>query len=320
MNKSQFLAFLGVLLVPVVAIISEVYTVSANTKKLYVYVGLVVLIFFVGLIMVFSSKVKRWIMKIPDTLGILRRGLTWLMNFIVGPFMKGIFFVLVVAAFIISNTFLIKLTAGILLSIMYFVELQQKKVVLPWLQGRRPKFQDGFNHGLEDKWKVVSGSFFWEKNFGNPAPDLLLKQVGNPSATPQTFATLKNVIVRKPATIECDVYIEPGGIFNFAFGISIEKDSYLMARLDSRSTEFDALLYKAKGSGWTFLARSDKHRSTPKTWHRVKLDISSDKKVNFYKDGELIISRELEVSAYGNVGIMNEEGDVHIDNLVITET
>lgn len=319
MNKTELITFVGVICVPIVALISEWNSTTRNIHTINLYILLIVVLALIALLLIFSSKIKSLIAKIPDSFGILRKILTWIFNFLLSPYMKGIFFILITVAIVVDTTMFTKIIGGILLSILYFLELREKKIILPWLQNKRPKFQDNFNDGLEDNWDVISGSFFLETNFGNPAPDLLLKQVGNASAAPQTFSLLKEVAISRPSVIECDVYIEPRGIFNLVFGFHKQENSYFMARLDSRDTEFDALLYKPSNEGWNFLTRSDKYRTTFKTWHRIKLEIYSSKKVNFFKNGDLILSRELERSAYGQIGVMSEEADVHVDNIVITE-
>lgn len=317
MNKGELLAFLAIFIIPVVSIIQEWNSKAKNMQTIYAYFCLLIVICFLGLLISISSKIRELIVKIPDSLVILRRILIWIFNFLGSPFLKGIYFVILTISIVLNTTIAVKIAGGIILSFLYFIELRQKKIVLPWLQNKMPKFQDNINDGLKNNWNVISGSFFFEKNFGNPAPDLLLKQVGNQSATPQTFSLLKNFSIIKPSVIECDVYIEPRGIFNLVFGFN--QNSYYMARLDSRETEFDALLYKPKEAGWNFLRRSDKYRTTFKTWHRIKLEIESSKKVNFYKNGDLVLSRELENTAFGQIGIMNEEADVHVDNIVISE-
>lgn len=319
MDKAAFIAYITLICVPIMAMIPEWNSPNRNMQNIYAYLAVEVLFVFLFLPLVFGSKMRRIISSIPDSFSFLRRILTRIFNFLLTPFMKGIFFTLLLITAILGTTILVKITIGIVLSILYFIELRQKKNIVPWLQGKRPKFQDNFNNGLMDNWDIISGSFFWEKNFGNPAPNLLLKQVGNPSATPQTFSILKKLTITRPSAIECDIYIEPRGIFNLAFGMNKDENSYFMVRLDSRDTEFDALLYKPKNEGWNFISRSDRSRTTFKEWHRVKLEIYSNKKVNFFKDGELILSRGLEKSPYGQIGIMNEEADVHVDNIVITE-
>jgi len=76
---------------------------------------------------------------------------------------------------------------------------------------QKAKISRWINNNLSN-WGTASGTRELETNFGNPAPDVLLKQVGNTPATPQTFLLLKDIRIRRASVIECDVYMSLGDI------------------------------------------------------------------------------------------------------------
>lgn len=301
-----------------IAIISEWFSPIRNMTKIWTFAGAGTFIIFLMLILVFRPLLIGVIMKLPERLGFVKKALVRFLQFTQTRLAKVIIFTVLLLVIVIQEQLIVRFVNALLIFTMFWLAVRDKKRLIPWAQGKRPKFQDGFNDDLE-KWDLLNGKAEIETNFGNPAPDILLKQMGTQSTKPQTFLLLKDINLKRSTFVECDVYIEPRGIFNLVFGKTTVDDSYFMARLDSRETEFDALLFNSNGRGWNFVARSDKYRTIPKSWHRLKLEILSNKKVNFYKNGELIISRELDGNAFGQIGIMNEEADVHVDNFVITE-
>lgn len=298
-------------------IISEYFLDARNMSKIWLLIFVSVIALAIILIVLFSKAISTLLGKLPSGLGFVKEIITKFLKLIRNPLIKLAFVAVLLTALLIVPNLISKISLVVLVFTIYYLELFAKQSG-PLSQGKKTKFYDDFKNGIIH-WDKIIGIQEHEANFGKPKPDILLKNVGNTSATPQTFLILKDIDVKKPSIIECDVYIESNGIFNLAFGILQDNSSYLMVRMDTRENEYDSLLFKPEGAGWNFIERSDRHRTSVRGWHKLRLEILSDKEINFYKDGELIITKKLNISVFGKLGLINEEADVHVDNFVITE-
>lgn len=181
-----------------------------------------------------------------------------------------------------------------------------------------PTFSDDFSSKkhTEKSWLSKTHKLEIEDNFGKPAPDLGLKYIGTEATN--TFLYLKDIEAKK-GVIECDVYLEPGAVFNLVFFANVSKHNWYMARLDTRERNSDGFLIKDKGPGnnWRELAMSGT-RSKVKEWIRVRLEYS-ELKASLYINNELLVETVIEITtAFGKkIGLFNELADVHIDNFAL---
>lgn len=293
------------------------YYGSRSIEQTKLLLAVTVASIFALLLVLARSWLVSLVSNIPERLNKFRVFALKILDLLISPVARIAYFALLLSFIVFSKNLVIAIVSGVILLLFYMIAVWEgKPTILPWVQEKKPRFKDDFDADLTS-WEIRQGNAQIESDFGNPAPDVILKFVNNPSGEPQTFIVPKKVELVKNESIECEVYLEQGAVFNLVFGADNTFDSFYMARLDSRDTEYDAVLYKEKGAGWNFVARSDRHRSTSRTWHRIKVQIE-DKKVEFYKDGELVALLNEERLQPGKIGIFNELNDAHVDNFVVS--
>lgn len=201
------------------------------------------------------------------------------------------------------NTIIVYLSLAV-----FFLYLTSVK----WYLVKNVSFNDTFDSEL-GSWKVISGNPSINDKFGNPAPNLDLHVVQGV----KTNCLLELLTIDTPerGTIECDVYLEPGSLFNIVFRADIANEKWYMARLETRGGSEDAIL-KDEGQGWSFVDSAGAN-SSPDTWHRMKVDLEGSK-AKLYRDGKLLAKIEDSDFKDGKIGIFNEVGEVHIDNFSVT--
>lgn len=181
-----------------------------------------------------------------------------------------------------------------------------------------PTFSDDFSNKkhTEKNWLAKTHKLEIENNFGKPAPDLGLRFISTEATN--TFLYLKDIEIEE-GTVECDVYLEPGAVFNLVFLANISKHNWYMARLDTRERNSDGLLIKDKGPGnnWREHAMSGTRRKA-KEWTRVRLEFG-ERKARLYANNEMLVEAKIETtSAFGKkIGLFNELADAHIDNFAL---
>ncbi|TSC92389.1 MAG: hypothetical protein CEN89_725 [Candidatus Berkelbacteria bacterium Licking1014_7] len=181
---------------------------------------------------------------------------------------------------------------------------------IKWFPIKSRRFEDNFEETLKS-WEVVTGNPSINEQFGNPQPDLDLHFVSG-----GTNCLLYLVPIDSPrnGSIECDVYLEPGALFNIIFHVDSVTEKWYMARLDTRNGMKDGFL-KGGRSGWAEFSMG-KSNSSPKTWHRMKLELDGPK-IKLYRDGNLLAEMGDSEFKDGRIGIFNEVGEVHIDNFLV---
>jgi len=175
------------------------------------------------------------------------------------------------------------------------------------------KFADNFNNGLTS-WEIVTGNPSINDQFGNKAPGLDLHYVSGGTNCLLYFLPIDTP---QEGIIECDVYLEPGTLFNIVFRVDPVAEKWYMARLDARDGFKDGFL-KGGRSGWSELSMA-RSNSSPRTWHRMKIELNGPK-VKLYRDGALLAEMEDSEFKQGKIGIFNEVGEVHIDNFLVIKS
>lgn len=181
---------------------------------------------------------------------------------------------------------------------------------IKWFPIKSRRFEDNFAETLKS-WEVASGNPSINEQFGNPRPDLDLHFVSG-----GTNCLLYLVPIGSPrkGSIECDVYLEPGALFNIVFHVDSVTERWYMARLDSRDGFKDGFL-KGGRNGWSEFSMASGN-SSPKTWHRMKLELNNSQ-AKIYRDGNLLATMNVSEPREGKVGLFNEVGEVHIDNFLV---
>jgi len=184
---------------------------------------------------------------------------------------------------------------------------------IKWFIIKKSDFNDTFDSGM-GSWDVITGNPTINQTFGKPAPNLDLSVV--PGIRTNCFLELLPIETPEVGEIECDVYLETGSLFNIVLRGDIANKKWYMARLDSRNGDRDKDAFlKNNGNGWDFINTSSEN-STPKIWHRMKIDINSTG-AKLFKDGKLIAEMNDAELSGKKIGIFNEIGEVHIDNFTV---
>lgn len=265
-------------------------------------VGISILI---GLILTFSLTGRVILTKLQKISPTLQQLTKNLIQKITHPLAKATY-VLVMLLMVVYisglDTKVIFLALGIL-----FLHLTSER----WFLVKNVRLSETFDDGMAS-WKVVSGNPSINDQFGNPSPCLDLQVVQGVKTN--CFLELLPVETPEKGTIECDVYLEHGSLFNIVFRADVTNQKWYMARLETRGGSEDSIL-KNDGQGWKFLGKAGAN-SSPSTWHRMKVEIDGHK-AKLYRDGKKLVEIEDSDFKKGLIGIFNEVGMVHVDNFSV---
>jgi hypothetical protein len=178
---------------------------------------------------------------------------------------------------------------------------------------KRKVIQDTFDSGIA-AWEIVTGSPNINEQFGNPAPclDLHLES----GLKTNCFLCLLPIDTPQKGIIECDVYLEPGSLFNIVFRADPKSEKWYMARLETRNGVQDGFL-KDNGLGW-FEYKMSNGNTSPKIWHQMKIEIDGPR-AKLYRDGKLLAEMEDSDFQSGKIGVFNEVGNVYVDNFSVAK-
>ncbi len=123
--------------------------------------------------------------------------------------------------------------------------------------------------------------------------------------------------------IECDVWLDPDALINILFRADVKNHRYYGARLETRektpaSKYYDKFLRRDGPEGWWVEAQSLFTKTYPWAWYHMAVLFVGDQ-MELYKNGELVASWTDSKYESGQVGIMGEQGMVHIDNFRIRQ-
>ncbi len=234
-----------------------------------------------------------------------------LLDFIYQPMLWIIAF-FIFQAMILFNVFRFwGVVATSIILLRFYVSSRSEIKAYPSLSSQ---FSDGF-HKLTDvkkNWEIITGELTLDEDKGNPRPSLYLTKTDPPQAT-NTFLLLKEVTAER-GEIECDFFLEHGGLLNIVFMCDKTSHNWHMARYDSRGGTTDGLLIKdsGKGNNWRFNNMSAS-RTNSGSWYRAKIEFSSER-VRMFRNGELIaeITNPQKFGKY--IGLFNECANVSVDN------
>ena len=91
-----------------------------------------------------------------------------------------------------------------------------------------------------------------------------------------------------------------------------------MARLDTRSDDFDSILFKDTDD-WSIIKTNSKTKRSSHRWYAMKV-VFIDKSISLFIDDELVLKvSDDRLVESGQFGFFNECNDVIIDNFVVSE-
>jgi hypothetical protein len=178
--------------------------------------------------------------------------------------------------------------------------------VWEWRRSRRPPdFEDDFR-GYPSKWKTrdkMSFTHVEEKG---------LRLWPIPGADVRYALVLHDQPRFGEGTIECEVFLEYGALFDLVVRGDVSDDEFYMARLDSRMEFWDCILAKTKGKTWRECNKGQLSHQTPfREWVTMRVD-SCGGRISLYRDDERVDRIEHTALSDGNVAMFAECGQVHV--------
>jgi hypothetical protein len=170
---------------------------------------------------------------------------------------------------------------------------------------RAPDFEDDFRSNLANwksrsKMSVVGVEEKGLRLWPTPGPDL-------------SYALVLHAQPRfREGTVQCEVFLEYGALFNLVVRGDVADDEFYMARLDSREEFWDCILKKRKGEAWRECNKGHlSHHSPFRQWTTMRVD-SRGGRISLYRDDELVDHIEDATPSDGNVAMFAECGQVHV--------
>jgi hypothetical protein len=178
--------------------------------------------------------------------------------------------------------------------------------VWEWRRARRaPDFEDNFR-GYPGNWKSQGKmSFTRVEEKGLRLWPILGSEV--------RYALVLHSQPRfGEGTIQCEVFLEYGALFNLVVRGDVGDDEFYMARLDSREEFWDCILSKRKGKAWRECNKGQlSHHSPFREWTTMRVN-SRGGRISLYRDGKLVDRIDNATLADGNVAMFAECGQVHV--------
>lgn len=174
------------------------------------------------------------------------------------------------------------------------------------LRGRRaPDFEDEF-----ESWPSAWKSRSKMSVVGHHERGLSLGPI---SVGDLSFALLLHTEPRfADGTVECEVYLEYGALFNLVVRGDVVDDEFYMARLDSREQFWDCILFKPKGKTWRECNKGRlSHHSEFRRWTTMRVD-AKGRRISVYRDDELVDQILDARHADGTVGLFAEGAHAYV--------
>jgi hypothetical protein len=177
-----------------------------------------------------------------------------------------------------------------------------------------PFFYDDFpNNALTFKWTTISGTPEIDYNSGKPEPSLVL--TGEDCGSDNTWIYAQNVNF-KSGTIDVDVYIKEGGVFNFFFRFDGRSRSYIASFSANESMGYDSF-YRMDSGSIESIGYNISHTTSPNEWHRMRIVVDGNR-FELYNDGKKVAWAYDRFYESGLIGMKNLCQNVSVDNVKLT--
>ncbi len=113
-------------------------------------------------------------------------------------------------------------------------------------------------------------------------------------------------------TVECEVYLESGALFNLVLRGDIVDDEFYMARLDARPDYWDSILVKPRGRAWRECNKGHlSHHSPYARWLTMRVEADGPE-ISLYRDDQLVDSVNDAEFLDGTIAVFAEEGTAYV--------